>query len=222
MPIRSPIKIALVRMLVAIAAGSIFGCGVAGEFPNPAANRKVAGMEKYEYLACDGGPHLVIPTRLLPAWHGSRINLTNPLDPATDYGRACAIKGKFALITVGSGKALVLADPPMSTWTRISDGGQLAIVVLNGWGDMNLDGLVDRALADLPADKMTDTGERWSIEGSELTHLYAGDEAAKSVYGVYSMPVESSTYRILEGRHRPGGRDDVSIYRLVPDISEKE
>ena len=36
-------------------------------------------MEKFQYLACDGGPHMVIPEEPGGDWNGTKINVKEPI-----------------------------------------------------------------------------------------------------------------------------------------------
>lgn len=40
---------------------------------------KAPGMERYDYLACDGGPHILLPRMVSGKWNGHKIRLANPL-----------------------------------------------------------------------------------------------------------------------------------------------
>jgi len=62
---------------------------------------KVAGMSEFDYLACDGGPHLVLPKELSRQWKDASSYFA-VLSPSSDYGRACAATTtqKMALIPV--------------------------------------------------------------------------------------------------------------------------
>lgn len=76
-----------------------------------------------------GGPHLIIPERYSVAWegcfapsHGRVVETTfrcNPKGPATDYDRACEVRGWIGVIPVGRGEALVLSgDDTQATYYR--------------------------------------------------------------------------------------------------------
>jgi hypothetical protein len=78
----------------------------------PMATSAPAGMNKYPYLAADGGPHMLLPAEAASAWKGvsSMAAVTNP---KSDYGRAGAAtaSAQMGVIPVGSTTALVFADP---------------------------------------------------------------------------------------------------------------
>ncbi len=105
---------------------------------------KTPGKEKYEYLACDGGPHIILPMAVSAKWKGHKIIMTNPLDPSTDYGRACAVTGDWGVISVAGSNALVLSDPPMSAFKPDYNESPVDIYVLYAWSSIDLDELLDR------------------------------------------------------------------------------
>src|SRR5690349_12881282 len=98
-----------------LAAALLAGCSRPTGTPPPTVSQKVAGMSEHDYLACDGGPHLVLPKELSSQWKGAGSILA-AVSASSDYGRACAatISSNMAFITVGKGKAIVLAGPPLS------------------------------------------------------------------------------------------------------------
>ena len=101
-------------------------------------------MEKYKYDCWDGGPFIVLPESAIGSWHGV-VGDRDPLDPQTDYGRACAIKGKFELIPVGNEQALVLGpDPPMVAYSPRSTANEIDLFILEAWNKVDLDTLIDK------------------------------------------------------------------------------
>jgi len=50
-------------------------------------------MDKYPYLAADGGPHMLLPAEAASAWTGASSMLA-AANPNSDYGRACAVAAK--------------------------------------------------------------------------------------------------------------------------------
>src|SRR5579884_1078662 len=129
-------------MRLALTATAILGAAYLGgcsrgpgeRGPMPPAD-KPPGMRRFNYLVCDGGPHLLLPWGLSAHWKG----LTSPgdaLNPASAYGKACAaVAGqRLSLLPVGSGHAIVLQDPPMSAWGR-SPEGWIDLYYLEAWKD---------------------------------------------------------------------------------------
>lgn len=185
----------------------------------PQANgQKPAGMSEFDYLACDGGPHLVLPKELSKNWKGtgSLLGLINPL---SDYKKACdaVANQQMALIAVGSGQAMVLADPPLSAWGR-SPEGWIDIYYLNAWADTNTDAMLKRAVAAIPTSTMTDTRKTMTLKESGLILLFAGDSPGNTAYGENAIPITPGTYRILAGHYKAGATEEVYIYRLQPKI----
>ena len=177
---------------------------------------KTPGMTEFEYLACDGGPHLVLPSELSKQWKGGGSPLA-VLNPLSDYRRACdAVTNQhMALIRVGSGLAMVLAAPLLSAWGR-SPEGWIDIYYLDGWSDTNTDAMVKRAVAATPTSAMTDSGKVMTLTKPGLILLFAGDKPGNTAYGEHSIPIDPGVYRILEGRYKNGNTEELQIYRLQP------
>ncbi|HZM06800.1 MAG TPA: Imm21 family immunity protein [Candidatus Saccharimonadales bacterium] len=173
-------------------------------------------MSDFDYLACDGGPHLVLPKELRRQWAGAG-SLLAVLSPSSDYGRACAAttNQQMALISVGSGQAMVLANPPLSAWGH-SPEGWIDIYYLEAWADTNTDALLKRAIASTPTSAMTDTGKVMTLTESGLILLFAGDKPGSTAYGEYPIPIEPGSYRILEGYWKGGTNEEIYVYRLQP------
>jgi hypothetical protein len=177
------------------------------------------GLSHFDYLVCDGGPHLVLPKALSNNWRG----ITSPsdaLNPISEYGKACAAVAnqRMALIPVSSGQAIVLQNPPMSAWGR-SPEGWIDLYYLEGWKDENLDGLIKRAVVATPTASMKDTGKLLTLNEPGLIFLFAGDRPGDTVYGEYHIPIGSGSYRILEARYSVAQKEAVIVYRLRPSGS---
>jgi hypothetical protein len=91
------------------------------------------------WIEANGGPLLLLPVDLLPAWDGIRPPADgreivgrfrwNPEGRPCDYDRACDVDDYIAPIPVGGGHGLVLGDIPAATaWLASADGngGSLA------------------------------------------------------------------------------------------------
>ena len=181
-----------------------------------AGSQKSPGMSEFEYLACDGGPHLVLPAELSGQWKGAG-SVLGVLNPLSDYRRAgdAVTNQHMALISVGKGQAMVLADPPLSAWGR-SPEGWVDIYYLDGWSDTNTDATVKRAVAATPTSAMTNSGKTISLTKPGLILLFAGDKPGSTAYGEYPIPIEPGTYDILEGHYKAGTTEEVYLYRLKP------
>jgi hypothetical protein len=184
-------------------SGMLVGCDSRKEIPEEPSSPKISGMKDFDYLACDGGPHLVLPKEFSGHWKGAG-SLLNVLNPSSDYGRACAAVSTqhIALIPVGSGQALVLDDPPLSAWGH-SPEGWIDIYDLQAWPTMDTDSLIKCAVAAVPTSAMTNTTKTITLTQPGLILLFAGDKPGQTAYGEYSIPIEPGKYQILEGHHHP-------------------
>src|SRR5438477_9872047 len=95
--------------------------------------KMTAGKTRLQWIETAGGPHLVLPEAYARNWEGFAtpsngrvVEATfrcNPSSPATDYDRACSIRGWLGVIPVGKGKALVLSsDDTSATYYRTARG----------------------------------------------------------------------------------------------------
>jgi hypothetical protein len=172
-------------------------------------------MSKYAYLAADGGPHMLLPVEAAGAWTGvsSVFAMT---DPKSDYGRACAAtaNAQMGIIPVGSTRALVFADPPMTAWGTSSDG-LVEIYYLKSWTGMNLDALIAKASAGLPTASLNNSGTTLQLSQPDAFLLFAGDTPTSSAYGVYRVKISVGKYKILAGTYSAQG-ESVTVYRLQP------
>ncbi len=187
---------------------------------NPATNPKQStpfpsGMVEFPYLTCDGGPHLILPASVGSRWQGV-TSIANPLDPSTDYGRACAAiqSARMALIPVGGLQAMVLKDPPMSAWGK-SPEGWIDIYCLETWSDQDLDSMIKRAVAAVATSEMTGTGKTVRLDAPGMILMYAGDRPGSVVYGEHAIAIAAGEYDVLEGNYKTA-KEEVRIYRLRP------
>ena len=126
------------------------------------------------------------------------------------------MSGRWGLINVGNGKAMVLSGPPMSAWSKSPDGRGIDVFVLQAWTNMDLDSFIERAIRETPTEKMTDTTFVWKLHDSRLVLMFAGDDPTRNVYSVHTIPIRPGDYRILEGHFRPSNLEEIFIYRIVP------
>lgn len=195
---------------------ALLGCNKPTSDKTDASAQKAPGMTDFDYLACDGGPHLVLPKELSGQWKGSGSMLA-ALGPSSDVGKAFATDTNLhmALISVGSGQSIVLADPPLSAWGR-SPEGWIDIYNLQAWPDMNLDAMVKRSVATIQTKDMVDTGKMITLTQPGLVLLYAGDKPGSATYGEFEIPIDAGIYNILEGHYKASPVEEVYIYRLRP------
>lgn len=163
-----------------------------------------------EWLACDGGPHLLLPVELADAWTGFTGAGPGPVVHG-DYARAIAVDEPFGIVDVGSGGALVLAGDPALTGCRVGDGGRLvdlfAIDELAGLYDE----LVDAASPEL--DRLSDSGWRLRLTTPGLVLLFAGEIVGETAYGQIEIGAPAGEYAVLTGRYE-GEEGVVRLARL--------
>jgi len=139
--------------------------------------------------------------------------MLNPLDPKTDYGRACSIDGSWGLINVGKGSALVLADPPMVSWAFSEDGEYVDVFVLQMWNIMDLDSLIDKALVETSVDAFKKTDAFLEVGQDGVLIVYAGDKIGDPLYGESTISIDSGKYIIYTAYYKDKD-GEVAIYRL--------
>lgn len=175
-------------------------------------------MSEFHYFACDGGPHLVLPVSARLLWRGVS-DCYDPLDPNTDYARACSVEPPAGLISVGTEQALVLAgSPPMSAWSGATDQGDVFVHVFESWSNPDLDSLARSAMRAIPADNLADTGLRWTVGEGGLILMFAGDIPGKSAYGEVPIPAPPGQYRVCTGNYE-GDAGKLLIVRLQREIA---
>jgi hypothetical protein len=204
--------------LAILALTSMFMCIACKPTAAPPAKPIAAppGLKKFHYLACDGGPHMLLPAAAAPAWRGVS-SMTNVLDPKSDYGRACVAiaKDPFALLPVAASTALILQSPPMSAWGKSSDG-LIEIYDLQAWDNTDLDSLITTATAALPTASLKDTGDTFELTSPDAFLLYAGDTITSFAYEVHRVPLPAGKYHLLTATYK-SGINEIRIYRLKPD-----
>ena len=175
-------------------------------------------MSKYPYLACDGGPHMLLPVDVAGVWTGAP-SMTAVMNPKSDYGRACAATAstQMAAISVGSGSAIVFASPPMTAWGNSADG-LVEVYYLASWTGMNLDALIGKATAALPTASLTDSRVALQLREPDAFLLFAGDKPGNFAYSVHRVKIAAGTYTILVGTYSAAG-ESVTIYRLKPILA---
>jgi hypothetical protein len=205
-------KVILRLVWIAVAAFLALGCGPTGRQQPSQTGGSVAGMKRYRYQCWEGGPHILLPNYLRTEWRGYQVS-RHPLDPSTDYGRACAVPGDFGLIRVGAGHALILGQsPPMIAWSPESPAGTQNLFILKSWEGLDLDSLLDTVLAS--AD-FRSTGLQWTIPEPGAALYFAGDDLEKPVAGRLDVPVPAGTYNLLSSKYADVRKGEVVAIRLT-------
>ena len=168
-------------------------------------------MERYKYQCFEGGPHIILPNSVANKWNG-HVMTEIPLDPSTDYGRACRIEGPYGFIEVGDGKGLVIQDPPLVAWdpSSSSDHSQTFFILI-GWTKEALDDLLDRAKEEV---EYKASPETWGVPTGGLRMIYAGDDFQGSVAGRIDIPASAGNYSLVTGEYKEKD-DHVIILKLL-------
>lgn len=188
--------------------GAMFACGqppAQTSETGEADGLREAGMGQFEYMACDGGPHIVIPVSVGGRWRGVF---------GRDYARAGSVPEPFGFVAVGDQSALVLTNPELSAWAPSPAGeGEVDIFILRAW-KTDPDDVIRRAQA-WSVGKMTDTYHAWKLKSAEVSLLYAGDVPGKSpVYGEIKIPIAAGTYRLFSAEYKKPSVGEVIMIRL--------
>ena len=138
-------------------------------------------------------------------------------DPKSDYGRACAATGPgkwMAAIPVGTSRALVFSDPPMTAWGTSADGFTDIYMVM-GISQSTPDALIARASGASATAAMQPTGVRLTFTQPDGYLMYAGDAVPSHVYPLVRVPIAPGTYDVLTATYSANA-ESVIVYRLVP------
>jgi hypothetical protein len=85
-----------------------------------------------------GGPLILLPENLLHLWEGcfppsggrkveASFRWAHPAAPATDYDRACDVRGYWGIVPVGNGCGLVLGGEPLLTYVAPAPDGAVLV-----------------------------------------------------------------------------------------------
>ncbi|MGH7701679.1 MAG: Imm21 family immunity protein [Gemmatimonadales bacterium] len=169
------------------------------------------------WVASGGGPLLVLPTTLLVYWGGADPpeESTIPRTPGlcSDYDRACGVRGPFALIDVGPGTGLVLADEPNDTmWVRWAGDPRVYLV---RWIQADDDAAMLRALEGLPGLNLQPTHGTLSIPPGHLVLFDSAMPGNDIVTPHESVNMEPGTYRVSRGLLQPDADTVAAVFCLA-------
>ncbi len=88
----------------------------------------------------------------------------------------------------------------MTAWGKSADGS-VEIYYLESWTTIDLDTLITKATAALPAAAVTDSGQFIRFSRPDAFLLYAGDTPSRFAYHCYRIAVPVGTYKILVGTY---------------------
>ena len=181
-------------------------------------------MSADPWVVSNGGPLLLLPVPLLPAWSGTEVPTDgrllqthfrwNPDAPApSDYDRACDVAGYAGVLDVGHGWGLVIGDEPNPVrWLPAPDGGILARLVY-----ATDDASVEAALARVPGDLAWEPLSTFSVAASPLVLFDAAEPGdLGDGYGLPRATVEMSPgrYGVAHADYAPDPQTTLSLVRL--------
>lgn len=180
------------------------------------------------WLESNGGPLLLVPGEHLPSWDGTeppadgrqidaQFRWTGQNTPATDYDRACDVKGWLGLLDVGAGHCIVLGGEPLGTaWQAAagkSDDKTRGILIRCVYANSEAD--VIEALKHVPETVWRDTGLLLSL-GREPLYLldaaYPGNELEGDNHMTIELP--SGEYTIATAEYEPDSHTSLVLHRL--------
>lgn len=166
-----------------------------------------------DFFACDGGPHVLLPASAASSWNGMGENY-DPLDPETDYVRACNVEPPVGTISVGDQDALVIAgSPPMTAWGKTGGEGAINIFIFEEWQVDDLELLASAALTEMQSVQAMDTQIRWNLADKGVILMFAGDLPGKAVYGEVHVPLSAGSYTISYSQY-DGVQGKMSLLHL--------
>lgn len=176
------------------------------------------------WVVSNGGPLLLLPAALLPAWSGTEVPADgrvlqtrfrwDPDAPApSDYDRACDVAGYAGVLDVADGWGLVLGDEPNSTrWLPGRGGG-----VLVRWVYAENDVAVEAALVGIPGELAWTPLGQFTVATSPLVLFDAADPGdLGDGYGLprASIEVSPGRYDVAHADYAPDAQTALSLVRL--------
>ncbi|CAM5463712.1 hypothetical protein SSPIM334S_01407 [Streptomyces spiroverticillatus] len=167
-----------------------------------------------------GGPLIVVPVSVLPAWHGSTSSESTT--PPDDYDRACAVDDALsaAIPVHGTGvQALVLADEPATTCYLPEHRAFLRWLGAESTED--LISAAETVLAD-PATAWDDCGS-WTTDGPAvlMDAVASGSEVSASEpdFEQAPVPVPAGRWRVRAVHTEVDAGTWVGLVQLLPPES---
>lgn len=175
-------------------------------------------MEKYKYFCSDGGPFVLITSEVKGKWRGVE-NILNPLDPKTDYGKACSsiisgVKDGFGIISAHASKVLVV-DAPMLAMEPVSKNDTLDIYILKEWKTTDMDSMIEQCKKDLSNKAFRATGETIEMRTNDVTFMWAGDVYGKCVCAFSDFKMQKGKYELLKSEWKDTELGEIVVLRLL-------
>ena len=158
-------------------------------------------MADLSWIESNGGPLLLLPEAILPAWSGTDVPGDRKIEatfrwqgsgPASDYDRACDVHDYAGIIPVGKGSALVLGEEPFPTrWIATHAGGILA-----RWIYAASDTTAEQALSQIPVDMAWKPVGTLVVPSSPLRLIDSADTGSDLVLPSARIEVEPASYEV--------------------------
>ena len=176
-----------------------------------------------DWIESNGGPLILLEGRLLGEWEGTDPPSNGRVvqasfrwqgeGPATDYDRACDVKGWLGLVPVGDGHGLVLNDEPLPTTVWRPDPADP--VMLLRWEYAEIDGDVARHLEDTRGAMWQPWEKELLVKETEpllFDSAFPGTEA----YERRVVPLPPGPYGIELAHWRPDDLTSLILIRFLP------
>jgi len=186
---------------------------------NKAYSENMPGMNKYKYFCSDGGPFILITSEIRDKWGGVE-NMFNPLDPKTDYGKACGIissaEGDFGIINSRKSEALVV-DAPMLAMEQTNKDEVLDIYLLKEWHTNDMDSMIEKCQKDVENKPFENTGKTIEFKTDEVTFMYAGDVYGEFAYNFSNFKIQKGKYELLKFEWENQKLGKITVLKLISE-----
>jgi hypothetical protein len=180
-------------------------------------------MQKYQYFCSDGGPFVLMSSELRQSWKGVGVrSLLNPLDPKTDYGKACTVTSDFGVVNVRNSQCLVVnADlAALIALDPNTPDDYLSIYLLKTLKNTNLDATIDQCIKECEQPSFTKTGSTIEFKTDQLTFMWAGDVYADCLYSFADLDLPKGLYEISTADWHDPNAGHILTLRLTHDSSQ--
>ena len=173
------------------------------------------------WVVSNGGPLLLLPTSLLAHWTGTDVPRDgrvvrahfrwNPdAAGASDYDRACDVRGYVGVLPVGGGWGLVVGDEPNPVcWLPTADGGTLA-----RWVAADDDASVERALARIPEDLAWEPQGDFMVATSPSVLFDSAEPGEESFGPRRTIELRPGSYDVEHATYVADSTTELSLIRL--------
>jgi hypothetical protein len=158
-------------------------------------------MMRLHWIETTGGPHLLAPVETLSSWRGAEGWHDSVPEDASDYARACRIKGWLGKIQSGDGEAVVLGNEPgVVAWIPEDDTSG----VLVRWIGCDSEETIFDLLASRRPNHGFDSVSKLDTESEEfdtgpsgkMTLLDSSDSGYDGMFERYTFVMRPGRYRI--------------------------